>query len=363
MKPTRSIVASAPARANLLGNPSDLYGGAVLACSLPLRARVEIGPGEALEILSGDERLRIAGPEDLALRGDVFDVARAAWAADLDRRRAEGGAAAAAESSSLRIRYASEIPFGSGLGGSSALLVALLYGLAAWRGERLSPYVLAERSRAAERNWLGVACGWVDHYLCSFGGLRYVDLRGKQDEDTPAHAPYATVEDLSGHVPSLPFVLAFTGVAHHSGSVHSPIRARWERGEATVVAAYERMTAIAREGKRALLHADWARLGALLDENHALTRELGGSGEANERLIAAARRAGALGAKLAGAGGGGTIVALWPDPDASALESALRAAGATALYRPAVKKGAGLDPSTFPAATPLREDSCATRPC
>ena len=363
MNPRRSIVVSAPARANLLGNPSDLYGGAVLACSLPLRARVEIGPGDALELVNGDEHVRIAGRADLALRGDVFDVARAAWAAELERRSDDGGADAAEGFPSLRIRYASEIPFGSGLGGSTALLVALLYGLAAWRGERLSPYVLAERSRAAERKWLGVACGWVDHYLCSFGGLRYVDLRGKQDDDAPARAPYATVEDLSGHVPNLPFVLAFTGIAHHSGSVHAPIRARWERGEPAVVAAYERMTAIAREGKRALLHADWEQLGALLDENHALTRELGGSGEANERLIAAARSAGALGAKLAGAGGGGTIVALWPDPDASALDSALRAAGATALYRPAVRKGAGIDPSTFPAATPPQEDSCVTRRC
>ena len=360
MSSGRPIVASAPARANLLGNPSDLYGGAVLACSLPLRARVEIAPGDGLEMVSGDRRLRIAEPADLALRGDAFDVARAAWAADLERRRQAGDAEEVDGFPALRIRYTSEIPFGSGLGGSSALLVALLYALAAWRGEWISPYVLAERSRAAERRWLGVACGWVDHYLCSFGGLRYVDLRGKQNDDAPERAPYATVEDLSGHVPSLPFVLAFTGVAHHSGSVHTPIRARWERGEPAVVAAYERMTALAREGKRALLHADWPRLGALLDENHALTRELGGSGEANERLIAAARRAGALGAKLAGAGGGGTIVALWTDPDASALESALRAAGATALYRPAVKKGAGLDPSTFPPAEERLTDP--TRP-
>ncbi len=339
MSSGRPVVASAPARANLLGNPSDLYGGAVLACSLPLRVHVEVAPGDAFEVVSGEERLRISEPADLALRGDVFDVARAAWAADREWRRHGGDADSAEGFPPVRIRYTSEIPFGSGLGGSSALLVALLYALAAWRGERLSPYVLAERSRAAERRWLGVACGWVDHYLCSFGGLRFVDLRGKLDGDTPHRAPYAAVEDLSGHVPHLPFVLAFTGVAHHSGSVHTPIRARWERGEPAVVAAYERMTALAREGKRALLHADWQQLGALLDENHALTRELGGSGDANERLIATARDAGALGAKLAGAGGGGTIVALWPDPDARPLESALRAAGATALYRPAVTGG------------------------
>jgi len=330
----RRVAASAPARANLIGNPSDLYGGAVLGCAVPLRARVALAPAARLELASGGDSVGVAGPDDLALRGDRFDVARAALRAELESQDALPA---------VRIAYDTEIPFGSGIAGSTALLVALLRALAAWRGEAPSPYALAERSRATERRLLGVACGWVDHYLCSFGGLRYVDLRGKERDDAPPGSPYATVEDLAPYVPRLPFVLAFTGVAHHSGSVHAPIRARWERGEPAVVAAYQRMTAIAREGKAALLHADWAALGALLDENHALTRGLGGSADAVERLIEAARRAGAPGAKLAGAGGGGTIAVLWPDPDAAPLERALRAAGAASLYRPAPVQGVRLE--------------------
>jgi galactokinase/mevalonate kinase-like predicted kinase len=330
----RRVVASAPARANLIGNPSDLYGGAVLGCAVPLRATVILEPADGLELASGGTLARVDGEADLVLRGDRFDVARAALRAEREQTAALPA---------VRLAYESEIPFGSGIAGSTALLVALLRALAAWRGETPSPYVLAERSRAVERRLLGVACGWVDHYLCSFGGLRYVDLRGKERDDAPPGAPYASVEDLATHVPRLPFVLAFTGVSHHSGSVHAPIRARWERGEPMVVKAYERMAALAREGKAALLHADWSALGGLLDENHALTRELGGSGPANERLIEAARSAGALGAKLAGAGGGGTIVALWPDPDPAPLERALRAAGAASLYRPAPVPGVRLE--------------------
>jgi mevalonate kinase len=76
-----------------------------------------------------------------------------------------------------------------------------------------------------------------------------------------------------------------------------------------------------------------------MDENHAIQRDLGGSGESNERLIAAALEAGALGAKLAGAGDGGTIIALWPWADAEPLEEALYAAGASAIYRPEVGPG------------------------
>lgn len=322
----RRLVVTAPARANLIGNPSDLYGGAVLGCAVPCRARVAVTEAPQLEVATDGATTVIASRGDLRLQDDRFDVARAALAAQPELPR-------------VRIAYDSEIPFGSGLAGSTALLAALLHALAAWRGEAVSLYELAERSRQTERELLGVACGWVDHYLCTFGGLRYVDLRAKDADKAVPGEPFATVEDLAPHVAALPFLLAFTGVSHHSGSVHAPIRARWERGEAEVVHAYERIAAIAREGKTALLRAEWPCLGALMNENHAIQRDFGGSGEPNEKLIATALGAGALGAKLAGAGGGGTIVALWPHADIAPLERALRCAGASEIYRPAPVAG------------------------
>jgi galactokinase/mevalonate kinase-like predicted kinase len=324
---------SAPARANLIGNPSDLYGGTVIGCAVPCRARAAFSEAPGLVVATGEEAIEFTSDADLALRGDVFDIARAALAAEPDR-------------ASLRVRidFDTEIPFGSGIAGSTALLTAIVRGLAAWRGETPSLYELAERVRRTEREGLGVACGWVDAYLCSFGGLRSVDLRGKQRAFATPGEPFASVEDLAPFVPALPFVLGFTGVAHHSGSVHAPIRARWEQGDPAVVSGYERVAAIAREGKTALLRGEWPRLGALMNENHAIQRDFGGSGEPNEKLIEAALRAGALGAKLAGAGGGGTIVALWTHADPAPIERALRGAGASALYRPAPVAGVTIHP-------------------
>jgi mevalonate kinase len=127
-------------------------------------------------------------------------------------------------------------------------------------------------------------------------------------------------------------VLGFTGVRHSSGTVHKPLRERWLEGEPAVVDGYRRITELARIGKKALLVEDWELLGRLMNENHAIQRDLGGSGESNEGLIGAALDAGALGAKLAGAGDGGTIIALWPNGDVLPLEEALRQAGAQATY-------------------------------
>jgi mevalonate kinase len=170
-----------------------------------------------------------------------------------------------------------------------------------------------------------------------------MDFRGKQFYREAEAELFATIEPLAPYVGELPFVLGFTGVQHASGAVHKPIRERWLEGEPIVVEGYKRITEIARMGKKALLMADWPLLGRLMNENHAVQRDLGGSGESNERLIAAALDAGALGAKLAGAGHGGTIIALWPWPDAVTLEEALRAAGASEIYRLEAVPGARIE--------------------
>ena len=83
---------------------------------------------------------------------------------------------------------------------------------------------------AVERTQLGVACGYVDAYLCVFGGLRYVDFRGKRPDHGPGEGPLATVEALELGPEPLPFAVAFTGVRHRSDSVHRPLRERWLAG-------------------------------------------------------------------------------------------------------------------------------------
>ncbi len=78
-----------------------------------------------------------------------------------------------------------------------------------------------------------------------------------------------------------------------------------------------------------------------MNRNHVIQRDLGGSGESNERLIKAALDAGALGAKLAGAGGGGTVIALHPEPEV--LERAFEQAGSERIFRPQPSPGVCLD--------------------
>lgn len=327
----RHVICSAPGRAGIIGNPTDMYGGAVISCSVGMRAYVTVMPASELVLETSGQECRIASRDDLRPQGDRFDVARAI----LDYMHLPPLA--------CHVCYESEIPLRSGLSGSTALVVAVLQALLAWQGQYPSRYQLAERARYIELNYLRVVCGYQDAYMCTFGGLNYLDFRGKQFYREAEAELFATVEPLGSYVPELPLVLGFTGVRHASGAVHKPIRERWLDGEAAVVEGYKRITEVARMGKKALLLADWPLLGRLMNENHAIQRNLGGSGESNERLIAAALEAGALGAKLAGAGHGGTIIALWPWPDATRLEQALHEAGASAIYRLQVAPGAMIE--------------------
>jgi galactokinase/mevalonate kinase-like predicted kinase len=326
----KTIHCSAPGRCGIIGNPTDMYGGTVISCSIDFRAHVRVEPCDGLRLQVAGEETVIKGPDDLILNGDYFDVARAI----LDYFREE--------ELNCRISYWTDIPVKAGVAGSTALTVAILYGLLRFKGVGYSRYQVAELARYIELNHLRVVCGYQDAYMCTFGGLNYMDFRGKQFYREASEELYATIEPLDDYVPALPFVLAHTGSSHSSGAVHKPLRERWLEGEPAVREGYERISHLAREGKKALLARNWERLGRLMNENHAIQRDLGGSGEANERLISAALEHGALGAKLAGAGHGGTIIALNLQPEE--MIAALQEAGSESIFYPCPKSGVCYEP-------------------
>jgi galactokinase/mevalonate kinase-like predicted kinase len=298
------ITASAPGRCGIVGNPTDGYGGTVISSSLAERATVEITPADGVLLDICGDRERITGLEQLVPTGSFTDVAKVVLQAFPDAVTHHG----------FRIRGATTVPIQGGLAGSTAMLVAILGALLRMLGQEKSPYEIAETVRRIEFDILKVVCGFQDQYMTVFGGVNYLDFRGKEPHASGAPV-YATVERLEPFVTDLPLILANTGVQHHSGTVHKGLRERWIDGAPDVVEGYLRAARLAREGKKALVAGDWARLGELMNENHAIQRDLGGSGESNENLIAAALRHGALGAKLAGAGKGGTIIAVHEDPD------------------------------------------------
>ena len=318
------FLCTAPGRAGIIGNPTDMYGGSVISCSTRERAAVLIEPSDELTFEVSNHRCVVRCPRDLELDGGYFDVAKAVLDfLDLADAR-------------FRLRWACDVPFAAGLSSSAAMIVAILNAVLAYVDRPCHLYRRAEMARHIELHYM-VLCGYQDAYMCTFGGLRYMDFRGKQFYRSLGDEPYASVESLEPFAERFPFLLAHTGVQRSSGTVHLPIRERWLERDREVVRQYLRIAHLARMAKRALLAEEWDRLGEMMVENHEIQRDLGGSGPENERLIQAALDAGAQGAKLAGAGGGGTIIALTQDPEG--LAAALTEAGASRILHPCPQPG------------------------
>lgn len=315
------IRSSAPGRCGVVGNPTDGYGGTVISSSIAERATVEVTPASETVLDICGYRETLAGPQDLALNGSYADVAKAVFTmfpASVTEHR-------------FHLKADTTVPVQAGLAGSTTMLIAILGAVLRMLEIRLTPYEVAETARLIEFDIMKVVCGFQDAYMVVFGGLNYMDFRDK-DPNVTTDPVFATVENLQPHLAVLPpLILANTGVQRNSGSVHKGLRERWMEGEPEVVNGYLRCARLAREAKKALLAADWDCMGAAMNENHAIQRDLGGSGEQNERLIQAALDAGALGAKLAGAGKGGTIIALHEDLDYA--ERKLQEAGAARTLR------------------------------
>ncbi len=316
------IVSSAPGRCGIVGNPTDMYGGSVISVTTRERARCELAPSDRLVISSGGQVEEVDNLDDLVIQKDLLDICRATLIYfRIDPREHR-----------ISLSLTTEVTMQAGMAGSTALVVAAVGAMDRYLGLSLNPWELAETARKVEARVMRILCGLQDQHMAVFGGVNFMDFAGKEDLEQRDDEPMATVESLKPYISRLPLIAAHTGIPHDSGIVHKSPRARWLAGDPVVRDAFVKIAALAREGKRALLSRDWPALGALMNENHRIVADLGGSGPQNERLIEAARKAGAYGAKLAGAGGGGTILALADNADA--VRCALLNAGAECLIYP-----------------------------
>ncbi len=304
-----TIQASAPGRCGIVGNPSDIYGGAVLSCSIPCRnsCRIEIG---ATPIELPDSRL---------------------W--DAAHKRLPIGP--------CRVTLETDVPRSSGLSGSTAMIAAMTAGLLAIRGELpdltsgVGRTAFAELVRDIERNDASIVCGFQDAYMISHGGLQLMEFPGKHPINP---APSGTLTEIDAETP---FLLITTGVERLSGAVHGQMIDRWLSGDTAVIETMNCLPPLARQGAVAMIGGDWDLLAELMRENQERVAAIGGSGEPIDRLIKHCLDNGARSAKLAGAGLGGTVIALCDDR--LDLERRLRAVGYVRFVVPEKTIGAKVE--------------------
>ena len=194
-----------------------------------------------------------------------------------------------------------DVPIGRGMGSSASLAVALVRAWADICGEPAPFERCHEAGFAVERVFHGTPSG-VDHAVIARGGAVAYTKRAQG----PAITPIACPADL-------PMVVLDSGTAGNTAQLVAGVRQR----RPAVDPVLSQMGQLTRRFSSALTRCDaLAVLGRLMTENHDLLRQLGVSTPVLDALVELALSAGATGAKLAGAGGGGVVIALTRQQDA-----------------------------------------------
>jgi len=281
--------AQAYGRVGLLGNPSDIYGGKCISFTFNKYAEAEIKECRCLRIFGND------GKEENNLEYKGADDKHKLVKATIKRL--------GLEKKCFEIIYDSEVPFGSGLAGSSAIIIAATRAFNEFYNLGLDKYEVAEFSLRVETEELGIAAGFQDRYAISFGGVTYMDFSGKEymrEDDS-----YGKVEQFD--IFDIPFFLSLGVKPKGSSSgVHNSLRKRFLMGGNDAVQIkneMDRIAGLAEEGKEYLLCRDWNNFGALMWENTCLRERLCPHLPMDLKMINSAMKLGALGAKVAGSGG------------------------------------------------------------
>lgn len=296
------ITTSAPGKVILFGEHAVVYGEPALVCAIDKRVYVH-----ALKVPSG---LKITS-------GKSKDLRYVKKAVELVFEHA-------GKKCGLDIKIDSELPPASGLGSSAAVSVATILAVSELLGAKLSKAEIAKLGHRAELEVQGAASP-TDTAISTFGGVLFIQ---------PKKQKYQRINA------ALPLVVGYTGIERSTKILVQNVRSLKEKFPEIVNPMIKDIGKITREAMRRLKSNQ--DIGELMDINHGLLDALGVSTEKLNKLVYAARKAGARGAKLTGAGGGGCMIAYTPK-NAEKVARAIEACGCTALRAPISKEGARVE--------------------
>jgi D-glycero-alpha-D-manno-heptose-7-phosphate kinase len=322
------IDSSAPTRIDLAGGTFDIWPLYLLhdraqtinaATSLRAHCTLLSRRDDRVRLISEDtgEEIEAADPESLGIDRLPLVSRLVSWFG------ARG----------VDVRTRSESPVGAGIGGSSAMNVAVTAALAAWAGRPLGDEDLLTLAMNIEAQVLGLPTGVQDYRPAFYGGVSAVEL-GVAGVHRVALG--IDVEELSSRI-----VLAYTGASRNSGINNWAVMTRRINGDPAVIAAFEAIRDAAADVRTALETADWQGMAGALAREWAARRTLapGVSTPEIDRLLLQATEAGALAGKVCGAGGGGCLFCLTEPAHKGDVAAALAEGGATVLVSSLDREG------------------------
>lgn len=219
----------------------------------------------------------------------------------------------------VTITLSSNIPIASGLGSGAATSAAIIRALLQFMEHDASDRLVSRLTFGVEKQFHGTPSG-IDNTVVSFRQPVY--FVRKQPENVVE--TFAIAEPVQ-------LLVADTGLRSETKAVVADVRKVWQSSVGRYEAMFERCGMMAEGARQALATGNKQRLGLLMQENQAILQEIGVSSAEIDTLTSAAVKAGALGAKLSGAGRGGNVIALVTEETLPPVTAALINAGATSV--------------------------------
>lgn len=201
-----------------------------------------------------------------------------------------------------------DAPPGSGLGTSSTVMVALLMAMAKWKGIQMDSYAMADLAYQVEREDLKIAGGYQDQYAAAFGGFNFMEFHGRNNVVVnPLRIKKEIIHELQYNL-----LLCYTGNIHVSANIIQDQVKNYEKKDP--FDAMCEVKALAYAMKDELLKGNLYSFGKLLDYGWKSKKRMSSkiSTHQIDELYDEALKAGALGGKLLGAGGGGFLLMFCP---------------------------------------------------
>jgi D-glycero-alpha-D-manno-heptose-7-phosphate kinase len=305
-----TVRTKAPLRISFGGGGTDIppytheRGGVVLNTTINKYAYCALRSSEKNEIsvtsLDYDIVAKYHSDKDLMYNGEL-DLVKAA----IRRLRSSELSHGHRSLNNLKLFLHSDAPPGSGLGSSSTMAVALIGAMAHWLKLPLTNYELAELAYEIERKDLKIEGGYQDQYAASFGGFNFIEFKGDTIIVNPLKIRRSILNEFEYNL-----LLCYTGSTRLSANIIKDQVGGFVQRKSSVVDALDETKKLAIDMKEAILQGDLTEFGELLHKAWLHKKNFSSkiSNPVINKMYEEARKAGALGGKLLGAGGGGYFI-------------------------------------------------------
>ena len=214
---------------------------------------------------------------------------------------------------SLSIKVSSTIPVASGLGSGAAVSVALIRALSSHLDHPMTNEQVNAFAYEIEKIHHGTPSG-IDNTVITYAKPVFF-IKGHPIETFKVGRPFT-------------IIIGNTGISAPTKEAVGDVRKLWEADKTRWEKKFDEVGEIAKQAKKRIENGEWRLIGDLMNQNHAVLQEMTVSSPELDRFVNAARKAGALGAKMSGGGRGGNMIALVEPEIVEAVSRSLKEAGA-----------------------------------